>query len=208
MDHRSLILRMATAGLVAGAMFAGTAIAQADKQSGGDAPAAESQAQQNSGPSRQELMQTQRKLQNLQKELGQLRQQALEENPELAEERENLRDLLISTMQDNGHSPEKDQARMKEIQSKLQSGDVEQGEKQQLVQEMRKHQRSLVQGQREAFQSKEVQEKAKQFEENLVAAMKETDPEAESLIQEFNQTQQQMQQQMRQMQGARQQGNR
>lgn len=202
-----MIARIAVAGLFAGAMLTGSAFAQEEKGQSAGEPAAKGQAQQDSGPSRKELMQTQRKLQNLQRELGQLRQKALDENPELAEEREDLRDMLVSTMQDNGHSPEKDQARMKEIQSKLQSGDVKQGEKQKLVQEMRQRQRGLMQAQREAFQNEEIQEKAKQFEENLVAAMKEADPEAESLIKEYNQTQQQMQQQMRKMRAAQQQGN-
>lgn len=202
-----MIVRIAVAGLFAGAMVTGSAFAQEEKAKGGGEPAAKDQAQQESAPSREELMQTQRKLRNLQRELGKLRQQALEDNPELAEERKNLQDMLVSTMQDNGHSPKKDQARMKEIQGKLQSGEVEQAEKQKLVQEMRQHQRSLMQAQREAFQNKEVQQKAKQFEENLVSAMKDADPEAESLIKEYNQTQQQMQQQMMKMRAAQQQGN-
>lgn len=207
MDHQSWIARIAAAGLFAGLMLAGSAFAQSGQAQQGGEAGGKAQAEQQETPTREDLMQTQRKLQSLQKEIGQLRQTALEENPELAAQRDELRDLIISTMQDNGHSPEEDQARMREIQGKLQSGEVEQAEKQQLVQEMRQKQQSLMRGQRQAFQNEEVQAKAKQFEQDLVAAMKELDPEAEALIQELNQTQQRMRQQMMQMRAAQQQDN-
>lgn len=215
MDHRSLIIRIAGAGLLASTLVMGSAMAQQEmleeqkSQETAESGSEAEQKQSSGAADRKAIMQTQRKMQNLQRELGKVQQKALEENPELAEKQEALQDLVISTMQDNGHTPEKDMERMKEIREKMQSGDVEKAEKQKMAQEMRKHQQSLVQARQEAFQDEEVQKKTSEFREELMAAMKETDPEAESLIEEYNKTRQKMQQDMQKMQQQRsqQQGN-
>lgn len=205
MDHHSLITRIAGAAVLAGALVFGPAVAQEEKsQSGAESSGGGQQAQ--GAPERKQLMQMRQKLQSLQRELGQLQQQALKENPELKKQQQDLQDLVVSTMQDNGHTPEKDMARMREIQGKLQSKDVKQGQKQQLVQEMRKRQRALAQGRQEAFKDKEVQKKSTEFRDNLLAAMKEVDPEAQSLLKEYQETRQKMQKKMMQMR-SQQQGN-
>lgn len=206
MDHRSVIFRVAGLGLLVGVLGMAPALAQQKSAEGAKAPEAQTQNQgPSAGQGRQALAQTQRKLQNLQRELGKLQQKALKDNPDLAKQRQALQDLVVSTMKDKGHTPEKDMQRMQEIRSKLQSKDVEKGQKQKLVQEMRDHQRSLIQARRDAFQDKKVQQKSSEFRDNLIAAMKKSDPDAESLIKEYNQTRQQLQQQVRQLRSQQQQ---
>jgi len=198
MDHRSKIFHIAGMGLLVGALSITPALAQQKGAEAQKGPQTEQQAP-SAANGRQALAQTQRKLQNLQRELGKLQQKTLKKHPELAKQRKDLQDLVVSTMKDKGHTPEKDMQRMQEIRKKLQSKDAEKGEKQKLVKEMRDHQRSLIQARRDAFQDKKVQQKSGEFRDNLIAAMKDTDPDAESLIKEYNQTRQQLQQQVRQM---------
>ncbi|MCC5809292.1 MAG: hypothetical protein JJU06_02880 [Ectothiorhodospiraceae bacterium] len=160
------------------------------------------QAQQQGGAPQQGDPQMQ--LQQLQQRLMAIQQQAIENNPQLQEEADELEDLVIRTMEDAGFDPESGLARLEELQAEFQNEDLSDERRQAILEEAQELQMELQEGQQLAMQDEEVVRAQERFQDNMLDAMRAEDPETDELLAVFEQMQSQMQQQMPQQQQPRQ----
>lgn len=169
------------AALVTGLLLSG-GMAMAQQEGGGE------QMQSEQSP--------QMELQQLQQRLGEIQQQAFENNPELQEQAQELEQLFIDTMSDAGYDPEGGLARLQEIQQEMQAQDADEENRRALLEEAQQIQMELQEGQQVAMQEQVIIDAQQSFEEDLMDAMRAEDPQTDELISRFEQLQQQMQQQM------------
>jgi chromosome segregation ATPase len=130
----------------------------------------------------------------IQSKLTQIEQAALEANPELKEKREELKSMVQENMEEEGHTPEEDVARLKEIQKKAQSGDIDKKERKELSQEFQETRQSLAGARPQAMQDEEIQKAQEELNNATLEAMKEEDPQTEELINKMRQLSAQMRQ--------------
>lgn len=136
--------------------------------------------------------QLQQEIMQLQQKLGAIQEKAIAEHPELQQEQEDFRDLVVETMKEQGNTPEEDLAELQDMQSRLQDESVAPDERQKLSQEFRQKDMKFRQAQQEAMEDGEVQEAQKAFNDDMVEAMKEQDPQTEELLTQFIQKQQKL----------------
>ncbi|MFA9462123.1 hypothetical protein [Thiohalorhabdus methylotrophus] len=186
--HRTS-LRAVLIVLLTGALFVGSAAAQTGQSGGGAGGSGMNEEL------KKEIRQAQQRVQELRQRIGKIQQQALQNNPELQEQRQDLKGLLKEKMQAKGTTPDKDLDRMKEIRKKLSGNkDMPQGERQQLMQEFQKKAQGFQKAQKAAMKDPEVQEARKEFRDNLMTAMKEEEPKVDQLLQDLQQARKEFQQ--------------
>ncbi|SEO43376.1 hypothetical protein [Aquisalimonas asiatica] len=162
--------------VVAAAMiFAGSAVAQMEQQPQG----------QEGGP--------QMELQQIQQRLAEVQEAALENNPGLEQQRDELEELVIRKMEEAGYDPDASMQTLESVQADMQDESLSDEERQQMLQEAQEAQQDLQEAQQVAMQDDEVVEAQQAFQDDLMEAMREEDPETDELIEEFQQIQQDMQ---------------
>lgn len=142
----------------------------------------------------QEFMQVRAELQQLQRKLGEIQQKVLKSNPDLQQKQEDFRDLMMSTMKDQGATPEADVNKLKTLQAELQKKDIPKDKRQRLIKEFRETNMGLQQAQRQAMQEKEVQEAQKSLNNAMLTAMVDADPKTEELLSQVRQARQKLMQ--------------
>ncbi len=143
---------------------------------------------------KKELRDAQKKVQDLNQQIGEIQKKAMNANPGLQEKRDDLRSLLKDKMEAKGHTPGEDISRMKEIRKKLsEEKEIPKAERQKLMQEFQQTARTFQQAQKEAMKDPEVQEARQQFQDDLLAAMKKEEPKVEQLIEDLKQARKEFQ---------------
>ncbi len=127
-------------------------------------------------------------------ELTEIEEAAVEANPELQRKREELQDLLMETMAEQGAEPRARIDRLEELQPRLSGAGADGEEREALMREFRQEQEALMQAQNEALNVPEVREAQQELQEQTFAAMKEIDPETEELVERLREAQQRAQQ--------------
>lgn len=154
-------------------------------------------------PAQKEFMQTRAQLQQLQKQLGEIQQKVLDENPDLQQQREDFQKLVMTTMKDQGATPQEDVNKLKTLQAELQKEDLPKDKRQRLIQEFRDTNMALQQAQQQALQNKQVQEARKSLNNALITAMVDADPETEKLLSQVKQARQRLMQIQKEVAGQR-----
>lgn len=156
----------------------------------------------------QQVQQKQAEIQQLNQQLAQIQQETIEANPELADQRDELLENVEDKMVQAGHDPEASREKIGELQEQLQGGELSDEESQSVAQEIRQEQSTLQQAQGQAMQDEAIRTEIQSLNEQLVAAMREQDPQSEQLIAQLQSAQQEYQalmQRAMQQQGAAQQ---
>lgn len=135
-------------------------------------------------------------LQQIQGQLMQIRERAMEDQ-KLQEQQAELQRTITSTMKEIDPEVETKMARVNEIQQEMreaqQAGEQETvGE---LMQEAQSIQQELTQTQQEAMGREDVEQAVDQFREQLFDKMREVDPEADGLIERAQELTAQLQEQ-------------
>lgn len=183
------------AGALLGTALAAGPVAGQPAPGGGPGKSGPAQGGKGMGSQQQkELQDAQKKVRDLSQQIGDIQKKAMEANPELQKQREDLRSLLKEKMEAKGHTPDQNIDRMKEIRKQLsESKDLPKSERQKLMQEFQNTARTFRQAQKEAMQDPEVQKARQAFQDDLMAAMKKEDPKVEQLIQDLRQARQEFQ---------------
>ncbi|MEJ2380554.1 MAG: hypothetical protein P8076_05130 [Gammaproteobacteria bacterium] len=167
--------------LIAGLAAAGPlqAAPAADSQAG--APPAMTPAQRKQ---LQEFRQTRQELAQIQQKLERIRREALHSHPDLQKQQKAFGDLMMAKMKENGHTPKKDLAELRQLQAKLRSKDTPAADRQTLLMQLKRRAAAFGQAQREAMRSPKLQKAREDLMHATVKAMKEKHPETEQLIQQ------------------------
>jgi predicted nucleic acid-binding Zn-ribbon protein len=129
----------------------------------------------------------------IQEQLVAIRADTLAANEDLAERKEALDDLLLETMRANGHTPEADIAKLREIRDQLEDGSLSATEQQTLQQEFLAVRATLAGAQQQAMATEAVQTQGRAYQEELLAAMREQDARTDALLQRMSRLQSEMQ---------------
>jgi hypothetical protein len=144
----------------------------------------------------QELQKLQQEMQTVGQQLDAIQQATLEAKPELQEQQEQYRTMLIEAMQEQGADPEPLLDRMGEIQEQLRDEELDKEKRQQLINIYREKDMRLQQARQGAMQDEKVRKAAEELSQATLAAMREQDPKTEGLLREVEQLRQQMQELM------------
>ena len=124
-------------------------------------------------------------LRQLQQSLTELRQQAMADNPELEQRQQAFQDRVMSRMRDEGVEPRKAIRRLQDISRKLQSGEVGETERNELMQEYQQTRTEVMQARRVAMGDEAIIEAEQALRTALIEAMAEQDAEAPAMIERF-----------------------
>ncbi|MDZ7781744.1 MAG: hypothetical protein U5K56_01945 [Halioglobus sp.] len=180
----------AVAVAAAFALIASVSLAQPMLQGQGGGAAQGGQA----GALMQQLQAKSKELEALNQQLTELRDKAIEANPELAEQRDALQSSLETGMKDAGYDMTEGRARIEELQGQMQSGELSAEEQQEKGQALRSEFADMREAQGAAMEDAEFKKRRQALNEDMIAAMKEVDPRAEALIQELQVAQREYQQ--------------
>jgi chromosome segregation ATPase len=133
-------------------------------------------------------------IQQLNQQLMEIQENAIEANPELAKQRDELISFVDEKMAEGGYDAEAARGRIEQLQGEMQSGDLSAEEQQQNRQQLRQEMTSMQQAQGQVMEDEEFQAKRESLNENLVAAMQEQNPKTDELISQLQTAQQEYQQ--------------
>lgn len=174
------------------ALPTGVLAQQADKGKPADASggAAIGQAEGN------KLVELRLELKELQREITEIRDGALQANPELQKSQKALQESVLANVAEQGLNPEEDIERLQTIAEKIRAPEVTDKEQQKLAREYQQLRMQLMQARRTALQDPEIQKQREAFSKDLRAAMESQNPNVEDLIAQFNETQQELRKRM------------
>ena len=154
----------------------------------------------------QQIQQKQAEIQQLNQQLGSIQEATMEANPELAERREELIQLVDSKIEAAGIDAETEREELDALQRKLGADDVSTEQSQQRQAEFQRRGQAYQEAQNQAMQSPEVQTLGAELNADLVAAMQKQNPQTDELISKLQSVQQEyqamIQQAMQQQQNA------
>lgn len=142
----------------------------------------------------QQLQAKRNELEALNQQLTELRDRAIEANPELAQQRDALQSSLETGMKDAGYDMTEGRARIEELQGQMQGGELTPAEQQEKNQALRSELGEMRAAQGEAMEDAEFKKRREALNEDMIAAMKEVDPQAETLIRDLQVAQREYQQ--------------
>ncbi|MFP4446281.1 MAG: hypothetical protein ACLFPD_08560 [Desulfosudaceae bacterium] len=166
-------------------------------------PGAAEQEMEASAAGEEEATQRQQdieRMNELQEELMALQQQVIKDTPELQQEQEVLRDLITSKLEQNLDENNVDVDRIQELQTQLQSEDLDEEKKAELLEEFRTKAQQYNQARATAMNDAEVQEKYQAYVEHLKAKMEKADPTMPETTKEIEALQSKLQPQQSQQQ--------
>ncbi len=132
----------------------------------------------------------------LQERVLQVQNQAFEEEPALQEEAEALESMIIGRMEEAGYDPQDIMETLLAAQAMLQDPATTDAERQAIMQsvEVQEAQQQLQQAQQMVAQDPEITEAQETFEDNVMTAMREVDPDIDEVLERLEALQFQMQQ--------------
>jgi len=147
--------------------------------------AAPAVAQSGSAGEGQDVQALEQELQAIQQELAEIRNAAMENNPELRDRQASLQSEVMTRMRDEGVNPEQDIRRLQDIATELRSGELSESEQQELAQEYRETRQELLEARRTVLDAESVQDSQAAFREDLITAMEAENPDVRELIDDF-----------------------
>jgi len=137
----------------------------------------------------QRLQEKRSRLDELNEQLAALQQRAIEDNPELARERDALQDFVESGMNDAGYDVEEGRARMEELQADLENSSLSATEQEESREALRAELGSMREAQQQVMTGQDFKDKRNALNEGVLAAMEEEDPEVRTLLAELQRAQ-------------------
>lgn len=124
-------------------------------------------------------------LQEIQQRLGQIQQQAFENNPELLEQAEELERKFLDKMKEGGYEFEKDLERLQQLQEEVAAGNVPESRLEDLTAEAEEIRMNLQERQQMAGNDDEIVEAQNRLEDDILHAMRAVDPGTDDIIARF-----------------------
>lgn len=151
---------------------------------------------QGQGGARGEAAELQQELRTLQRQIGEIRTSAMENNPELQERQSSLQDEVMTRMRDEGVDPEEDIRELQDMATELRSGELSESEQQELAGEYQETRQTLLEARRTVLEDEEIQSAQEEFREDLITAMEAENPDVRELIEDFENVREELRAQM------------
>jgi len=181
LKRTSAVLMMA----IAAVCFSGMALAQVEGTG---------QEQQ------QKAAQLQQQYQQKAAQLQQIHDETLNSHPELVEQQEEFVDMVREEIKNQGYDIEAGNERTQEMASKLQTEDLSEEERQSIMEDFQQERRKMGEARTAALEQPEIKAAGEQLQQDTLEAMKEDNPEVESLMEEMDELREEMSALMQQQQ--------
>ena len=145
----------------------------------GMAVAADSSSGQNNS---QQLMKTYR---SDAKQLKQIHDKTIKNNPQLAKEQQQFQDQVKSAIKKQGYDVKQGQQRMQSMAKKLQSGKLSDKQRKQVMQNFQQERQKMVKARNAALSQPAVQKSGQKLEHDTISAMNKQNPKTQQLISEM-----------------------
>lgn len=116
------------------------------------------------------------------RQLQQIKQKAIQSNPELQAKHEQFREKLKNAMAEAGYNVASNLKRLKEISKRLKNSKVSKTKRQALAQELRRMQRNMLQARKQVLQMSAIQSARQELHQATLAAMRKQSKRTEELI--------------------------
>lgn len=163
----------------------------------------EGKANESKGQKQQSIKQQYQRIlqraEELQAQLQDIQQKALQNNPELKKQKQDFEKFVKKTMDNNLKAQKVDTKRMEEIRKELSEEDLGQEKKQKLQKEFRQHILGYQKARAQTMQNQEVKKKRQNLINRTKTAMIKENPETEQLLEELHSLSQELQRMRQQM---------
>ncbi|MFA9460570.1 hypothetical protein [Thiohalorhabdus methylotrophus] len=183
--------RLGMIGLLAFGLLA-SPLALAQSGGGASGPAV-------SGGQQSDFQQARKEAMKLQQQIRTIQRKTLKNNPDLQERQKELQNRLKERMAKEGFAA-KDRKRFQELRGKMakarSAGQQGQSFPKEEMQELQKLMKSRQQARKAAMQSPELQKARKSFQEDLLVAMKDENPDTQAMLDKLRKKAQEVRQMM------------
>ncbi|WP_423823114.1 hypothetical protein V5738_03980 [Salinisphaera sp. SPP-AMP-43] len=128
-------------------------------------------------------------------QLKQIHDKTIKNNPQLAKEQDQFQDTVQQAIKKQGYDVEAGQQRMQKMAKKLQSGDLSDKQRKQVMQKFQSERQKMVKARNAAMSQPEVQKQGEQLQQDTISAMKKQNPKTTQLISEMKNVRGKLQQQ-------------
>ncbi|MGF1716628.1 hypothetical protein L4D08_17325 [Photobacterium chitinilyticum] len=122
----------------------------------------------------------------IQRDLTSIRQQTLQENPELAEQAKQLEGEFKKKADEIGYEPEEFIAKAQEIQEQVKDASLSEEERSELITEFAAAKQKMAEQRQAIIADKELMAMQDQLQKDMLIAMKAQDPKTEQLVEELS----------------------
>lgn len=143
----------------------------------------------------QQLMKTYR---SDMQQLEQIHDKTIKNNPQLAKEQQQFQDQLKSAIKKQGYDVNAGQKRMQAMAKKLQSGNLSDQKRKQVMQNFQQERQQMVKARNKALSNSDIQQSGQKLQNDTMAAMKKQNPKTTQLISEIKSVRGKLQQQQQQ----------
>lgn len=128
-------------------------------------------------------------------QLKQIHDKTIKNNPQLAKEQDQFQETVQEAIKEQGYDVEAGQQRMQKMAKKLQSGDLSDQQRKQVMQKFQSERQKMVKARNAAMSQPEVQKQGEKLQQDTIAAMKKQNPKTTQLISEMKDVRGKLQQQ-------------
>lgn len=139
-----------------------------------------------------DFQQKRAELLQLGRQLEEIRQETVRKHPELKEREKAFGDRVAAQMKSNGATPAEDLAELRALQAKLRDQGTPEADREALMMRLQRKAQEFDEARRQALQNPELQQQQAELLKDIVAAMKADHPQAEQIMQQMHQKQQEM----------------
>lgn len=133
------------------------------------------------------------KYQETSEKLRQIRDEAVASHPELEKQSRAYQERIEQAMNDGGYDVDAGAEKLRKMGQRYKQEDMSQEERQKLAADFKAERRKMQQARQQVMQKEEVRTAGQELQKNIIAAMKEQDPQTEVLIQRLRSLRQKLQ---------------
>lgn len=127
-------------------------------------------------------------------QLKAIHDKAVKNNPDLVKQQKQFQEQVRSAIKDQGYDLDAGQDRMQALVKKLQSKDLSDDQRKEVMQKFQTERQKLTKAQNAALAEPEIKQAGEKLQNDTIAAMKKEDPKTDQLISDMKSKRDQLQQ--------------
>ncbi|NNC22923.1 hypothetical protein [Salinisphaera orenii] len=132
------------------------------------------------------------KYQEKSKELQQIHQKTLKNNPELKKQQNDYQKMVRSAIKKQGYNTESGRDKLQSLSKKLQSGDLSKSKRKEVMQQFQSERKKMSKARKQAMSQPKIKQARQKLQDDTQAAMKKQNSKTDKLIQSLRKIQKKM----------------
>lgn len=150
--------------------------------------------------SQQESQKLMKSYQSKAQQLKKIHDKAIKNNPDLAKQQEQFQNQAKEAIKKQGYDVDSGQEKMQSLAKKLQSGDLSDDKRKEVMQQFQEERQKMVKARDKALSQPEIKKAGEKLEKDTIEAMKKEDSKTEQLMNEMDSMRDKLQQSAQQQQ--------